>query len=113
MLAKQVYHTACRISYRVSDISLNIRQGTVLCLSCPLLLFRKIDKIKGRFFGLYIKTENVIVYLDRNGILFKKQFEDGINIAFNIVSNKKRSLNLITAYMDKADYKKRSLPKLC
>ena len=24
MLAKQVYHTACRISYRVSDISLKI-----------------------------------------------------------------------------------------
>ena len=42
-----------------------------------------------------------------NGILFKKQFEDGVNITFNIVSNKKRSLNLITAYMDKADYKKK------
>ena len=57
-------------------------------------------------------TVNFDYYYDsvgkkNNGILFKKQFEDGVNITFNIVSNKKRSLNLITAYMDKADYKKK------
>ena len=40
MLAKQVYHTACRISYRVSDISLKIATNYDIIalnkvLSCP------------------------------------------------------------------------------
>ncbi len=42
-----------------------------------------------------------------NGLLFKKTFEDGTLVSFNIISNKKRSLNLITVYLESGDYKKR------
>ena len=42
-----------------------------------------------------------------NGILFKKTFDDGTFASFEIVSNKKRSLNLQTFYMQKVDYKKK------
>lgn len=42
-----------------------------------------------------------------NGLLFKKVFEDGALVSFNIISNKKRSLNLITVYLESGDYKKR------
>lgn len=47
-----------------------------------------------------------------NGLLFKKVFADGTLTSFEVVSNKKRSLNLQTFYMQKGDYKKRSLPNL-
>lgn len=41
-----------------------------------------------------------------NGLLFKKTFGDGVLTSFEIVSSKKRSLNLQTFYMQKGDYKK-------
>lgn len=51
-------------------------------------------------------------YYDRmgnanKGILFKKRFNDGVFVSFNVVSNNKRSLNLVTVYMDSYNYKKR------
>lgn len=77
-----------------------------------------------------LSREDIIEYLDRmadcivefdtvafdyyyekgnrmNGILFKKTFDDGTFASFEVVSNKKRSLNLQTFYMQKADYKKK------
>ena len=42
-----------------------------------------------------------------NGILFKKSFEDGTMQSFEIVSHKKRALNLQTMYMEHGDYKKK------
>ena len=42
-----------------------------------------------------------------NGLLLKKSFEDGVLTSFEIVSNKKRSLNLQTFYMQKGDYIKK------
>ncbi len=55
---------------------------------------------------------NYDVYKDKmgkpnNGLLFKKVFSDGTYQSFNVVSNKKKKLNLITMYMYKADYKKK------
>ncbi|MBR5552265.1 MAG: hypothetical protein IKV98_00280 [Clostridia bacterium] len=41
-----------------------------------------------------------------NGLLFKKEFDDGVLQSFEIVSNKKRTLNLHTVYMESGDYKK-------
>ncbi len=47
------------------------------------------------------------------GIIFKKSFEDGTIESFEIVSNKKKSLNLQTIYMEKGDYiKKKSAETL-
>ena len=51
-------------------------------------------------------------YYDRignanKGILFKKRFNDGVFVSFNVVSNTKRSLNLVTVDMDSYNYKKR------
>ena len=43
------------------------------------------------------------------GIVFKKTFADGTMQSFEIVSNKKRSLNLQTIYMQKGDYKKKEV----
>lgn len=42
-----------------------------------------------------------------NGILFKKEFDNGTYQSFNIISNKKKSLSLVTLYMNKFDYKKK------
>ena len=41
------------------------------------------------------------------GLLFKKRFSDGTLVSFNLISHKKRSLNLQTLYMDGADYQKK------
>ena len=41
------------------------------------------------------------------GILFKKRFNDGVFVSFNVVSNTKRSLNVVTVDMDSYNYKKR------
>ncbi len=41
------------------------------------------------------------------GMLFKKEFDDGVLVSFDIVSHKKRSLLLQTLYMDSADYQKK------
>ena len=42
-----------------------------------------------------------------NGLRFEKRFPDGKLISFNIISNKKRSLNLQTLFMDSASYIKK------
>ena len=42
-----------------------------------------------------------------NGILFKKKFDDGTMVSFDLVSNKKRSLSLVTLYLNSADYQKK------
>ena len=42
-----------------------------------------------------------------NGLLFKKTFADGKMETFEIVSRKKKSLNLQTIYIEKGDYKKK------
>lgn len=41
-----------------------------------------------------------------NGVIFKKTFEDGTMRSFEIVSNKKKTLNLQTLYMESGDYQK-------
>lgn len=41
------------------------------------------------------------------GLLFKKQFNDGTLVSFDLVSHKKRSLLLQTLYLNSADYKKK------
>ena len=41
------------------------------------------------------------------GVIFKKTFEDGKMQSFEIVSNKKRTLNLQTLYMESGDYQKK------
>ena len=41
------------------------------------------------------------------GLLFKKKFEDGTLVSFDLVSHKKRSVVLQTLYMDNADYQKK------
>lgn len=41
------------------------------------------------------------------GLLFKKEFDNGTYQSFNIISNKKKSLSLVTLYMDKLNYKKK------
>ena len=51
-------------------------------------------------------------YYDRgnnklSGLLFKKRFDDGTLVSFDIVSHKKRSVVLQTLYMDSADYQKK------
>jgi len=52
------------------------------------------------------------VYVDafkkkNSGLLFKKQFDDGTLMSFNLISNKKRSVVLQSLYMDSADYQKK------
>ena len=42
-----------------------------------------------------------------NGLLFKKRFEDGTLTSYEVVSHKKRSLNLQTFYMQSGDYIKK------
>ncbi len=41
------------------------------------------------------------------GLLFKKIFEDGVLISFDLISNKKRSMVMQTLYLDNADYQKK------
>jgi len=53
-------------------------------------------------FDYYYEKGNTL-----NGLLFKKAFDDGVLTSFEIVSNKKRSLNLQTFYMQKGDYQKK------
>lgn len=45
------------------------------------------------------------------GVLFKKQFSDGITQTFNAISNKSKSLRLITIYLEQGAYKKRKSAK--
>ena len=42
-----------------------------------------------------------------SGVVFRKTFEDGTMQSFEIVSNKKRTLNLQTLYMESGDYQKK------
>ena len=49
--------------------------------------------------------------LKSNGIIFRKSFKDGTMQSFEIVSKKKRSLNLQTIYMEKGDYIKKKSAK--
>ena len=44
-----------------------------------------------------------------NGLLFKRNFADGTLISFNIVSHKKRSISMVTLYMNNADYQKKKV----
>lgn len=53
-------------------------------------------------FNYYIRGN-----LKINGILFKKAYQDGTILNFDLVSNKKKIVGLQTLYMKKADYKKR------
>ena len=53
-------------------------------------------------FNFYIKGKEKLP-----GLLFKKRFSDGTLVSFNLISHKKRSLNLQTLYMDGADYQKK------
>jgi|GEM_PF-1695829 len=53
-------------------------------------------------FNYYIRGN-----LKINGILFKKSYQDGTILNFDLVSNKKKIVGLQTLYMKKADYKKR------
>jgi hypothetical protein len=53
-------------------------------------------------FSFYIKGKEKLP-----GLLFKKRFSDGTLVSFNLISHKKRSLNLQTLYMDGADYQKK------
>ena len=46
-----------------------------------------------------------------NGILFKKKYQDGTYVSFEIVSNNKKSLSMVTLYLDNADYKKKKAAK--
>lgn len=48
-----------------------------------------------------------------NGLIFKKEFSDGVQVSYELVSNKKHALNLQTSYLTKDSYKKRSLPNRC
>lgn len=41
----------------------------------------------------------------QKGILFKKAFSNGINVSFDVVSNKKSTLNLQTMYLENIDIK--------
>ena len=83
-----------------------------------------------------ISTENVLKYMDRyadtvvdfddvhfdyyfdsygnrlNGLRFRKQFDDGFQVSFDIVSNKKRSLALITEFIGGKTIKKKSAKTL-
>ncbi len=45
-----------------------------------------------------------------NGILFKKTFEDGTQITYDLYSNKKYRFTMVTTFLDSASYQKRSLP---
>ncbi len=67
-----------------------------------------------RFADTIVDNDSVTfnTYIDsrrqrNNGLLFKKAYSDGIIESFDIVSNKKKSLSLITIYMDNADYTKK------
>lgn len=89
-----------------------------------------LDSIKHLADGKNLSEQDVLDYLDRmadtiihfdtvafdyyyqgeqksKGVIFKKTFADGTMQSFEIVSNKKRSLNLQTIYMEKGDYKKK------
>lgn len=57
-------------------------------------------------FNYYIRKNNKFP-----GLLFKKSFDDGVLISFDLVSHKKRSLVLQTLYMDSADYQKKKVAK--
>jgi hypothetical protein len=57
-------------------------------------------------FNYYIRKNNKFP-----GLLFKKRFDDGVLISFDLVSHKKRSLVLQTLYMDSADYQKKKAAK--
>ena len=59
------------------------------------------------FFSYYTDSRNNTL----KGLLFKKSFEDGIMVSFEIVSSKKMSMNLQTMYMDSASYQKKKSAK--
>ena len=46
-----------------------------------------------------------------NGILFKKLFSDGVLQSFSIVSHKKRSIRLVTIYLESGAYQKKKSAK--
>ena len=45
------------------------------------------------------------------GLLFKKSYDDGTMVSFEIVSSKKMSMNMQTMYMDSASYQKKKSAK--
>lgn len=57
-------------------------------------------------FAYYEQAKNRL-----KGLRFKKKFSDGTMIGFEIVSNKKRSLNMQSLFMDKLSYKKKKSAK--
>ena len=88
------------------------------------------DSIRHLKDGKNLSIDDIVEYLDRmsdtivdfdsvyfdyyhqggakiNGLVFKKIFSDGVMQSFEIVSNKKRTLNLQTIYMEKGDYTKK------
>ncbi len=48
---------------------------------------------------------------EARGLLFRKTFQDGTYISFDLVSNKKKSVVLQSLYMDQADYEKKKSAK--
>lgn len=45
------------------------------------------------------------------GLLFKKEFEDGTLVSFNLISHKKRSIVLHSLYLNNVDYQKKKAAK--
>ncbi|MBR3879053.1 MAG: hypothetical protein IKJ24_02910 [Clostridia bacterium] len=66
-------------------------------------LVREGDPLVDRAYGITRRKNN--------GLLFKRNFADGTLISFNIVSHKKRSISMVTLYMNNADYQKKKSPQ--
>lgn len=48
-------------------------------------------------------------YNNQNALRFEKNMEDGNHISFNVISNQKNTIRIQTLFLDKKDYKKRSV----
>lgn len=48
-------------------------------------------------------------YNNQNALRFEKNMEDGNHISFNVISNQKKTIRIQTLFLDKKDYKKRSV----
>lgn len=48
-------------------------------------------------------------YNNQHSLRFEKNMEDGKHISFNVISNQKSTIRIQTIFLDKKDYKKRSV----
>ncbi len=48
-------------------------------------------------------------YNNQNALRFEKNMNDGNHISFNVISNQKSTIRIQTLFLDKKDYKKRSI----